>query len=385
MAGSTITYVTQSELNSKDPGVKQLDPAVRHALFNTLDNDGVYSVPKERAWLQEGDLQGHPQVSYAQILETTTNASITTDAALKAIIINDQGGAGHTLDVSGGNDEFIALGSGGDTLTLHDSGNDTVFGGKGNDSIDASGSTGNDSLVGGGGNDTIWGGSGHDTLDGGAGKDQLHSGSVSGGFNILHGNGGDDTLYGGAGADSLYGGAGHDSLVGGTGSSQLLQSIGGYDTLVAGSGSGQLLKGGGGHDSISDNNSSLTPHDTLIGSGGNDTITGQQGDVLRDDGPKGSQNQFWLYGNSGASSTLQGGAGDDTFHIETNSGDDTIKGGGGNNVIDFDKLASTDEVGAPHQNTDGSWTLVFNGGQQHVTVSGIADIHFTDNVDLKLS
>src|ERR1700747_771253 len=142
MGGSTISYVTQHEL-AKDSGVKHLDPAVKAALFSALDSDGVYSVPKERAWLEKGDLGGHAQAGYVQILETTTNASITTDAALKAIIINDQGGTGHTLDVSGGNDEFIALGDGGDTVKLHGSGNDTVYGGKGNDLIDARGSTGN--------------------------------------------------------------------------------------------------------------------------------------------------------------------------------------------------------------------------------------------------
>ena len=220
-----------------------------------------------RAWFQEGDFTG-PLQTKIQILETTNTTSVTTDAALKAIIMKDQGSAGHELDVydnGGKHDEIIAMGQGGDTLKLFDQGNDAVYGGKGNDSIDASGSTGNDSLVGGGGNDTIRGGSGYDTLVGGSGKDELHSGSTTGGHNLLYAGSGAETLYGGGGADSLYGGSGHNSLVAGTGQHQLLQAGSGNTVLV------DTLAASGGTD-------------TLIGGAGNDTIKGQQGDILQDTG-----------------------------------------------------------------------------------------------------
>ena len=200
MAGTVVSYVTKHELG-QDPGVQHLDPAVKAALFSALENDGTYDHPGERAWFEKGDYPGGKPQSNIQILETTDTTTVTTDNTLKAIIMNDQGGAGHELDVSGGkHDEFIAMGNGGDTVTLNDKGNDTVYGGSGKDSINASGSTGNNSLVGGAGNDTIWGGAGNDTLRGGAGKDELHSGSVKGGYNVLHGGAGADTLYGGAGA-----------------------------------------------------------------------------------------------------------------------------------------------------------------------------------------
>jgi Ca2+-binding RTX toxin-like protein len=359
----TVSYVTKGEL-AQDPGVKHLDPAVKAALFSALENDGTYAVPHERAWLEEGQYPGGQVNPIIQILETTDNTNVTTDATLKAIIMHDRGGVGHELDVSGGkNDEFIAMGSGGDTLKLSDQGNDTVYGGKGNDSINASGSTGNDSLVGGAGKDTIWGGSGNDTLRGGAGKDELHSGSTHGGYNVLYGGAGADTLYGGAGADSLYGGSGKDSLVGGSGMHQLLQAGSGNTVLV------DTVAASGGTD-------------TLVGGAGNDTIMGQQGDWLRDTGPAGSQNQFWLSGTGTGNSTLQGGAGKDTFHIETTTGNDTITGGGGHDVVDLDKqsFAHLNDI---QVNGGGSYTLTFADSQK-ITVSGISNIHFSDSVDLKL-
>jgi Ca2+-binding RTX toxin-like protein len=374
MAGSTVTYVTQTDLG-QDPGVQKLDPAVKAALFSSLYDQHVFDVPNPSddgkiAWIQEGDYSGGQPAPFIQIIETTDTTNVTTDKALKAIIMNDQGGAGHTLDInldiSGAkNSVFIAMGNGGDTVKLHDKGSDTVFGGTGNDTIDASGNTGNDSLAGGAGNDMIYGGTGHDTLDGGAGINQLYSGSTKAGeYNILHGGSGVDTLYGGGGADSLYGGSGQDSLVAGTGKHQLLQ---------AGSGDTHLV----------DTISGSAGTDTLIGGAGNDTIIGQQGDVLKDTGPAGSHNDFWLYGSAHANSTLQGGAGNDTFHIETNSGNDTIIGGGGQDTVNLDQRAFSD-LGNIQINGSGTYTLDFKDGQ-HVKVTGISDIHFAnDSVDLKL-
>ena len=269
MAGSTVTYVTQTELG-QDPGVQKLDPAVKAALFSSLYDQHVFDVPNpsddgKSAWIQEGDYSGGQPAPFIQIIETTDTTNVTTDKALKAIIMNDQGGAGHALDInldiSGAkNSVFIAMGNGGDTVKLHDKGNDTVFGGTGNDTIDASGNTGNDLLAGGAGNDMIYGGTGHDTLDGGAGINQLHSGSTKAGeYNILHGGSGVDTLYGGGGADSLYGGSGQ------TRSLRVRASISCFKPAAA------ILI-------LVDTISGSAGTDTLIGGAGNDTIIGQQGD-----------------------------------------------------------------------------------------------------------
>jgi hypothetical protein len=121
----------------------------------------------------------------------------------------------------------------------------------------------------------------------------------------------------------------------------------------------------------------LPTYDTLIGTGGNDTITGQQGDYLQETGHKGSQ--FWLYGTSGASSTLQGGKGDDTFHIDTKIGNDTIIGGGGKDIVDFDTRSIMELKPGPDgiKVDSGGFTLSFQDGQQ-IHVSGISELHFTD-------
>jgi Ca2+-binding RTX toxin-like protein len=336
----TVSYLTKTELGHED-GVKHLDPDVKNALLNALYVDGIYNPGKPddgtKAWFQD-DGNHFPGVSpITQILELDQNAqTVDTNPYLKAIIMDDAGGPhgdgnARQLDVTDGtpnahNSIFVAMGNAGDTLTLHDSGNDTVYGGKGNDLIDARHNTGNDSLVGGGGNDTIWGGVGHDTLIGGTGRDELHSGSVSGGpANILYGGGGADTLYGGGGADSLYGGTG-------------------ADTLIAGSGSHQLLQG----------------------NGGNDT--------------------FWLLDTSGANSTLQGGAGKDTFHIDTKVGNDTIIGGGGKDVVDFNRSIMELNPGDGIKVDGNGYTISFTDGHQitqQIHVSGISELHFTDqNVKL---
>jgi Ca2+-binding RTX toxin-like protein len=331
----TVSYLTKTELGKED-GVKHLDSDVKNALFNALYGDGIYDPGKPddgKLALFQDDGNHFPGVTpITQILELDTNATVDTNPLLKAIIMDDAGkdGSARQLTVTGGAPIFVATGGGGDTITLHDTGNDTVYGG-GHAYIDATQKNiGNDSLVGGGGHDTIYGGGGQDTLIG----------------------------------------------------------SGGHDTLVAGTGSHQSLQGAGGNDNISDLNSGFLNHDTLIGSGGNDTITGQQGDYLQETGHKGSQ--FWLSGSIAANSTLQGGAGNDTFHIETTNGSDTITGGGGHDVVDIDR-SSMDlmpgSAGFQYNMQTGVTTLMFKdagNGVQTLHLSGISEVHFTDNESLIL-
>jgi Ca2+-binding RTX toxin-like protein len=337
---TTVSYMTKTELGI-EPFVQNLDPAVKSALFNSLYDSHVYNPGNDQgktAVVQYGDYQ--PITANIQILEVDGTANVQTDSALKAIIMDD-GGVPDQLTLTGSGSVFVAMDNGADTVTLNDSGNDTVYGGKGND--------------------TIYGGSGHDTLISGSGTDVLYSRSTIGGSSILQGGAGPDTLYGGGGADSLYGGAGQN-------------------VLIAGAGKHQLLQAGSGNTAIYDTMTSSTGTDTLIGGAGNDTIKGVQGDYFQDTGPAGSQNQFWLYaGPSGASSTLQGGKGDDTFHIETNIGNDTIIGGAGTNVVDFDTRTYSDYQAATLTNAPGGgYTLTFKDGQQF-QLSGISELQFSDN------
>jgi Ca2+-binding RTX toxin-like protein len=84
-----------------------------------------------------------------------------------------------------------------------------------------------------------------------------------------------------------------------------------------------------------------------------------------------------MYAGTGGD-TLNGGAGNDTFHIDSTHGNDTIDGGAGHNTVDFDKLASTD-INSLHT-SGGETTIHFNDGQT-VTVSHVENLVFTDKTE----
>lgn len=441
----TVSYLTKTELNADLTANGHLDPSVQAALIASLESKGVYDPGAEdgkKAWFQEGSYPGGPVSPLIQILDVTNSTTVKTDSTLKAIILDDAGGKQlYVTDAPNAhNNIFIAMGTGNDSVNLFDSGNDTVYGGAGDDVV--GGGTGNSYIYGGDGNDSLFGGSGSDTLVGGAGDnylqagtgahqllqsggsgnntlrdiasgsstlvagtgndtlwgygadtliggfghDELHgganslliSGSGAGGWNVLGSGstaGGQvNILQGGAGADSLYGGGGADTLYGGTGS----------NFMVAGTGAHQLLQAGTGNTFLYDPGATGgAGTDTLTGGAGNDTIIGQQGDYFSDTGAAGSHNEFWVYGGSGANSTLQGGAGDDTFHIETKIGNDTIIGGGGTDIAGFKDRSFGDVSSLHYDSGSGSYTLTFNNGQE-IHVSGVSELVFTDQV-VKLS
>ncbi|MEQ1694213.1 MAG: peroxidase family protein [Hyphomicrobiaceae bacterium] len=94
-------------------------------------------------------------------------------------------------------------------------GDDTVYGEDGDDYLFGDG--GIDRLYGGDGNDVIDTGEGPDLADGGAGKDIIYgrgSGSEVGGFDQLVGGSGNDLVIGGEGIDKLSGGSGDDIIYG---------------------------------------------------------------------------------------------------------------------------------------------------------------------------
>jgi Ca2+-binding RTX toxin-like protein len=172
-------------------------------------------------------------------------------------------------------------------------GNDVIYGGAGTDSI--YGENGSDRLSGADGNDGILGGWGADTIDGGKGSD------------FLDGGDGDDRLDGGTGADSMDGGEGFDIFVvddagdqvrDGEGLGLVETSLASYvlplylDNLTgtnSGPGGGQTLRGN-------------FLANRILGSAGNDVISGLEGDDL-----------------------LAGGAGDD--FLTGGSGRDLLVGG----------------------------------------------------------
>lgn len=187
-------------------------------------------------------------------------------------------GQRYAVGMGGGNDS--AAGSLGD---------DSMSGDGGNDRLD--GSDGSDTLMGGSGKDWLAGGPGADLIDGGTGADTLTAGA---GDDVLFGESGGDSLAAGGGSDAVYGGTGDDSLSGSSssGDAAVLYGEDGNDVLVAGAGADALF-GGDGADTLHGSGAGAylsggdgadlligAGCDTLNGGGGNDTILGQETDML---------------------------------------------------------------------------------------------------------
>src|SRR5579859_6181344 len=178
----TITYLTKTEL-STGPYVNwtaDFDASVKSAFFASLEATGVYDSGAEdgkKAWVEYGTYAGGAVPPVVQILDVQNSTTVQTDATLKGIIMDDAGGNQlYVTDTpNAGNNVFVAMGAGSDSVNLFDSSNDTVYGGSGNDTI--GGGVGASSLFGGDGNDGLYGGSGNSTLDGGNGDDYLQAGS----------------------------------------------------------------------------------------------------------------------------------------------------------------------------------------------------------------
>ncbi len=254
-----------------------------------------------------------------------------------------------------------------DTVLLGGQGNDTLTGGSRNDAL--FGGAGNDRLVGGAGTNYLAGGTGDDTYvvtsdtdyvfeAAGAGTDTVESSvsfvlmpqierlvltgsaSINGTGNdldnLITGNAGNNTLRGGRGNDTLIGNAGNDWLDGGVGADSMTGGAGDDTYVIDNAGDAVVEVAGGGNDTVRVNSSfnlglsaeienvviTSTTAVTATGSAGNNAIT-----VAR----------F----ATGVSHTLVGGAGDDTYTLQTDSltGRTNIdhvlveQAGGGNDTI----------------------------------------------------
>ncbi|MEM7742151.1 MAG: calcium-binding protein [Pseudomonadota bacterium] len=175
-----------------------------------------------------------------------------------------------------------------------------------------------------GGDDVIGGGIGNDTLYGMGGNDTITGGDD------------DDVVIGGSGADSMDGGAGIDTL-------SYADSDAGVDVDLQ-----QTSAGGGGHST----GDTYINFENLIGSGFNDTLTGDSGEntliggVGADQMYGGADDDTVDYSASGAGvevrlngSASSGGdaQGDRLFSIENVVGSDfadTITGNGAGNTLD---------------------------------------------------
>ena len=230
------------------------------------------------------------------------------------------GGSDHSADDSHGNDDPLYNpqnyahahdGTDGNDTVTSDSDNQAWFLHDGNDDLTASSASdyanlgaGDDHAVMGAGNDIGLGGAGNDSLEGGVGADSLFGGA---GNDQMQGNLGDDGLAGGDGNDELWGGLGGDVLNGGAGD----DTLSGFVTGAAGAGG---MTGGEGSDQ-------------LVGGDGNDLLLLGHGDIA------------------------QGGAGNDTFDLDTRWND----GSGIAHIVDYN--AAQDQLHityTPHYSSDSS-------------------------------
>ncbi len=164
------------------------------------------------------------------------------------------------------------LGSGNDDVTADvdnlawftGGGDDTVAGSSGADFADLG--TGDDSATMGAGNDVVRGGDGGDTVGGGNGSDLVFGGT---GTDNLFGDLGDDSLGGDDGNDVLAGGTGADILSGGLGDDLIsgFSSLGGATASMPAADGVDQLFGGAGNDSLL-----LGRGDVGTGGAGNDTF-----------------------------------------------------------------------------------------------------------------
>ncbi|MDZ8109917.1 MAG: calcium-binding protein, partial [Nostoc sp. DedQUE12a] len=185
--------------------------------------------------------------------------------------------------------------------------------------LNISGSSYNDKIVGSNGNDNLSGGSnGNDTLNGGAGNDTLSAGS-SIGDSLLDGDDGNDSLnvLGGVfiyrGEASVNFVSGNNTLNGGAGDDNLVTEF---------SDGNNLLVGGSGNDSLFAFDPSF-----LYVSYGVDAISGDN--TLKG----GIGNDYLDVSNSSGDNLLEGGDGNDILTASGAFGNNTLKGGNGNDTL----------------------------------------------------
>jgi Ca2+-binding RTX toxin-like protein len=365
---------------------------------------------------------------------TKTVETIPVNSPADYSFTDDQGNPGWVLATNLNANKILA-GSGNETI-YGGSGSNTIQGGAGNDLI--YGGSSNDSIIGGSGNNYIYVSLGSDYINGGVGGSNTldytqatvaslidilgqtatgYATDVLSNFTTILGSNFGDTIRGSAGSDSIVGGTGGNYIYATTGSDTInggLAVSGKFNTInFSGATSGSLidLTNGTTTGFATDTLSNFTTvvgsnfGDTIIGTTGNDSITGGSGrnlvyatlgtDTLN--GGSGISNtidfinataavtvnlatgtatgfgaeslsnfNIVIASNNGDSitgnghDTIYGGIGNDSIAAGGNAviyaslGSDTINGGTGSNTINF-SLATHDVVANLTNNTATGW------------------------------
>lgn len=386
----TVNFVQVLDITTDGTSYVQTDPALKAIVLQSPDPTQLYvtdnGVDHNNVYVALGT--GHDSVNLYDGGNDTVlggnGGDLIGGGAGASLLIggsgNDSiyGGTGASTMIGGGGDNFIRVGGANQLAEGGGNGHNTIvdlggYAGAGTSTLIAG--TGVDTIYGYGG-DTIKGGNsapgstGHSELHGGT-SSYVESDSAASTYNVL-GSGSTNSsnanlLQGGAGADSLYGGGGHDTLIAGNGN----------NSLYAGTGAHQSLMGGSGNDLLQDIYSGGTDTLTAGGGSGTQTLIGQQGDLFTSAGGASGNNVFWVNAGSAAGaaagSTLTGGLGNDTFHIETHIGNDTITGGGGTDVVGFGNRSAGDIQSLT--GSSGDYVLTFNDGQK-ITTHGVSQLYF---------
>jgi Ca2+-binding RTX toxin-like protein len=269
----------------------------------------------------------------------TLTADITVNLVTGTAVVS----GGGTSTITGF--EHVNAGSGNDTIT-GDALDNTLAGFAGNDTI--LGGDGNDNLNGGAGDDDLFGGDGNDTLIGGSGFNRLFA--ATGVDTIIGGDDGDQVLLEDLNGDTGDGGADFDVLIFNFASGVNIDLATGAASLVGGGGSGTFTnfeavvsQGGGATGSGTNVRNSLTfngGNNNIFALGGDDEIrVNGAGDAI--DGGTGIDNLVFQTSddvevNLGAGTTsILGSAGTVTGveMVTTGTGNDTIDGSAGNEVL----------------------------------------------------
>ncbi len=207
---------------------------------------------------------------------------------------------------------------------------------------------GNDTLHGGEGDDGLFGGAGSDVLNGGEGNDELQDdeglNAEGSGDDWLYGGNGNDLLTSYWGDDRLFGGSGNDRLISYAGKDELYGEEGDdiFDVRDASRGASEtLLVGGTGNDTYLID--SLSDRIVEEADGGIDTVVSNIDFVLSDNLENLTLNADHLVGTGNdqdnvlnatnlVGTTLIGGGGNDTLtglaRLDGGAGNDTMVGGG---------------------------------------------------------
>jgi len=321
----------RSELNSLLAS-DHIDPSVRKAIIDYLQDDGLLGSRHSTVSVQEGT---HPDHGTQVLIVDTPNATVNTssDPNLKAIVDVSSG----ELKVTGSDNVIVATGPHVNLVDLSGSSGNVVVDAEGNDPSQHGGNPFGD----GGNYSTMWGSRGGDGWSQGRDDDRGR-----------HDNG-----WGHGGNFETMGAGDHDGRFAGGGGPLGGRGPFGGDPTWGDHGHYTTLPGGHGDD---------RGHHDRHDHGGRGGYDGGQHEM-----GGGTTTMIAGTGNE----TMIGGNGNYLFEIGPHGGNDDIIGGKGNNTVVFDDSARDVRLTTSH----GVTTVTFGDTHETVKLSGIQNIVFTDH------